>query len=299
MSVSYAYTVKNEICGSDRFENACCRKAQLYGLVLFSAVYSDNAFKLTTGHIASALRCAALINELMGIELKVNILGNGYCVKADGATAKQIFEFMGHDEKEVALNINHVNFDCESCMSAFAAGAFLACGTVSSPDREYRLEFTSSHKKRLDDFRVVLEELEVAAHLTQRGNEYVLYTKDSECIENLLAYMGATTSALELMSTKVAKNIRNRANRHVNVETANLSRTLASSMKQVEAIEYLIEMDELYKLDGELSDIAALRLANPECSLTQLSKLANISRSVVNSRLKKLEEIAENLRERK
>ncbi len=293
MSVSYAYEVKNEICGCGKFDHACCKKAQLYGIVLFSAVYTKSAFKLTTGHISTALRCVSLINELIGEEIKVKIMGKGYSVKAEGKIAEKLFDFMGHTSRDISLRLNYVNLNCAHCTAAFLSGAFLACGTVTSPDKSYRLEFSSTHADRLEDLKYLLENEKLNFHITNRAGTSVIYTKESECIETLLTLMGATISALQLMNTKVAKNIRNRANRAVNVETANLGRTLASSVKQVEAIEYLMEIDELYNLEPALIDIATLRLANQECSLSQLALLTNASRSLVNSRLKRLVEIAD------
>ncbi len=296
MAVSYAYTVKNEICGCGRFEKPCCKKAQLYGIVLFSAVYSESAFKLTTGHISTALKCVSLVKDLLGIELKVEIMGRGYSVKTSGSNALKLYDFMGYSHRDISLHLNYVNLNCDNCILAFIAGAFLAGGTVTSPDKSYRLEVDCAHSDRLEDLKFLLENSEIMAHITQRGSTYVMYIKDSETIENILAMMGATNAALDLMSTKVAKNIRNRANRSVNVETANLGKTLAVSARQIEAIEYLMETDELYNLDNELIDMATLRLANSECSLSQLAALTNVSRSLVNSRLKKLVEIADKLK---
>ena len=52
-------------------------------------------------------------------------------------------------------------------------------------------------------------------------------------------------------------------------------------------------------LDPHLLELADLRLENPEASLNELGKMLTsaLSRSGVNHRLKKISEIAENLKE--
>ena len=70
-----------------------------------------------------------------------------------------------------------------------------------------------------------------------------------------------------------------------------------ASMKQLEAIDKIENTIGLSALPPDLEEVAILRLANPEESLTDLLKLStlNLTKSGLNHRLRKLISIADNL----
>ena len=109
--------------------------------------------------------------------------------------------------------------------------------------------------------------------------------------------MGAVHSSLELMNIKIYKELRNKANRITNCETANIEKTVVAASAQAQDIQYIIQKRGLDFLPEELQEIAKLRLNHPDLSLRELGELLNepISRSGVNHRLKRLSEIARKL----
>lgn len=119
----------------------------------------------------------------------------------------------GHTGEEPSLRINSRNFTCEHCVSAFVAAAFLCCGTITNPQREYNLEFLSVRYNLILDFEALLLGHGFAPKHTRRKGSNVLYLKASEQIEDLLTFMGASGAALEIMNLKVYKDFRNKANR--------------------------------------------------------------------------------------
>ena len=127
--------------------------------------------------------------------------------------------------------------------------------------------------------------------------EDVLGRKMVEKIEDLLLFMGAQRSAFSLMDVKVEKDIRNRANRLSNCDSANLDKTVKTGLKQSQAIEYIIENIGVENIPENLREIALVRLENPDMSLAELTENLSepISRSGVNHRLKKLEKLAEEI----
>ena len=133
----------------------------------------------------------------------------------------------------------------------------------------------------------------------ERKGLYVLYFKGSEDIEDMLTLMGATKSSIELMNVKILKDVRNKANRIANCDAANIERTLKASEKQIEDIEYIMNTEGLESLTPELRNMAELRLENPDVSLKELGEMLDkpVGRSGANHRLKKLMEIAEQIRE--
>lgn len=194
----------------------------------------------------------------------------------------------------------------DSNFGAFMTGVFLSGGRVTDPQREYHLEIAVP--KSADDglYNGISELLEkhiglVAKHLT-RGEHKTLYFKDSENIEDMLTLIGATGASLEVMNTKVYKDIRNRANRATNCDTANLERQNISARKQLEAIKVIENSPKgLSQLSDELREAANLRLKYPEYALSDLAAEFNplLSRSGVNHRFKRLIEIADSINKSK
>ena len=182
---------------------------------------------------------------------------------------------------------------------AFLAGAFLSCGSMAEPIKEYHLEFAVPFEDLCGDLKDLIENLGISSRYIERKGLYVLYFKGSEDIEDMLTLMGATRSSIELMNVKILKDIRNKANRIVNCDNANIERTLAASEKQIADIEYIMETEGLDSLTPELRNMAQVRLENPDVSLKELGELLDkpVGRSGANHRLKKLSDIAEEIRQ--
>lgn len=194
--------------------------------------------------------------------------------------------------------IQDENIDNNSIF-AFVAGAFLSCGSVAEPIKEYHLEFVVPYFDLMNDLLNVLTSLGFNAKSTERKGTYVIYFKGSEDIEDLITFMGATMSSIDLMNVKIYKDVRNKANRIANCDAANIERTLKASEKQIEDIEYIMNTEGLESLTPELRNMAELRLENPDVSLKELGEMLDkpVGRSGANHRLKKLMEIAERIRE--
>ena len=109
--------------------------------------------------------------------------------------------------------------------------------------------------------------------------------------------MGASNASLELMNVKILKDIRNKANRLTNCESANIDKTVAASAVHVEAVKRIVAAGGLTLLPEELRELAGLRLENPELSLRELGELLvpPLSRSGVNHRLRRIVEFADRL----
>ena len=223
-----------------------------------------------------------------GRSFSVNIEEKSDCDKILGA--------FGHNDKG-SLKINYANFDCADCAHAFLAGAFLACGTVSDPNKEYHLEFTVPFMNLSKSLVTFLEETELVPKLSGRKGYNIVYFKGSESIEDCLYLMGASSAMFEMMHIKIVKDFRNKANRTANCETANIDKTVKASYVHIEAIDKIERIKGLDYLKNDLREMAILRRDNPEASLAELSKLSGMSRSGVNHRMKKIVEIAQSIKD--
>ena len=296
--MSFSSDVKQELSQIDPI-SSCCLHAQAYAMLLFGRSFSFLDISLVTENEAVAQKYSDIINELFALRPEINS-GNSkkYFVtvpkKQDRA---RIMNFFGHDESDIFLRINRSNIAQDCCFSAFLRGVFLSCGTVSSPEKNYHMEFTVSHKKLCMDLMQIFEELDFSPKYVCRKSNHIIYFKVSEKIEDFLTTIGAMNSSLELMGIKMHKDMINHVNRRVNFENANLNRTVEAAITQVEAIEKIEKRMGLDSLPAPLREIAVLRMDNPEVSLSELAQMVSppLTRSGVNHRLKRLVEIADSI----
>ena len=182
----------------------------------------------------------------------------------------------------------------------YIRGVFLICGNIKNPKDKYYIEFIVSgnsgkeKEKKANFLQNKLAEIGFIFKKTVLNKKTVLYINNSSIIEDFLTYIGATQSSLEIMNLKVYKNLRNKVNRLVNCETSNLNKIISASAPQIKAINKIKEFRGFNYLTPDLKEIAEKRLANPELSLSELSTILsfNISKSGLNYKLKKIEEIA-------
>ena len=213
--------------------------------------------------------------------------------------------FFGYTGKEISLSINFANFENTDeeencCYSAFVRGAFLICGNITNPEKEYHLEFNISRIKLAAEFLSVLNEINLNMKTLTRNSTQLIYCKESETIEDCLGKIGATKSFFFLMETKAMKQVKNKINRRTNFEAANLSRTIEAGMAQIELIEHILSKIKLTDMTEDLAELCTLRLENPEASIDELGKMMSspLSRSAVSRRLKKLKDIKEEIDKR-
>lgn len=186
---------------------------------------------------------------------------------------------------------------CEKDLGCYLRGVFLQCGHISSPERNFMLDFVCQSEDFADYLFSLLEDSGFSPKVTKRKGKPVIYFKASESIEDVLAFIGGTKAALDIMNHKIMSDVRNAANRICNAETANLDRTAKAAAEQCEAINIIKKHGAMHNLPPELRECAELRIANPDMSLNQLLELLHepVSKSGLNHRFRKLIEIAENL----
>ncbi len=182
---------------------------------------------------------------------------------------------------------------------AFLRGIFATCGSVTDPNKEYHLEIVLPDNDKAAALHSFINEHGMPIKTTLRSKKnLVIYAKESELIEDFLTYIGAGNHSLEIMQVKIMKDFRNRVNRSVNCESANLDKTVAAAGKSVQDIEYIYDTKGADWLSDELRETAELRTEYPEMPLSELCQQFRqpISRSGLNHRLKKLSKLAEELR---
>lgn len=298
--MSFSGDVKKELCSLAETAEDCCKRAECYGALIMGKSFTSREIKFSTEYEFAATHIRDLLNELLGYEIcEVTKTNSKYRIEiTDREKIKKVFDFFGHETNQFNLRINRANIDNECCFGAFLRGAFLSCGTVTDPQKNYHLEFIVSFMKLNEDLLKLINDTEIQVKSVVRKGSYVIYIKDSENIEDMLTFIGAQLSSLEIMSIKVEKDVRNKVNRKVNFECANIERSVQAGLKQVEAIQLIKSRQGLDTLAPEYKELALLRLENPDMSLKQLGEELSVklSRSGVKHRLDKLIEIADKLK---
>lgn len=305
--MSFSKETKAEIC-SVPIDNPEYRKAAAYGMALFSRTFSASAVSYTTESRPAAMLYSEIISSMTGaiVEIRVKLTRRGgensvFTLSVpDKNDCQRIFEYFGHSASRPNLRINRANIENDQCVPYFLRGVFLVCGNVTDPDKDYHLEFVVPHKNLAADLEKLIsdiEEIDTEPHTVYRKGSYVVYIKGSDNIEDMLAYIGAGMSSLSIIQSKIFKSVRNRINRKINSETANINKTAEASARQLKAIEIISEKRGLDSLPDELKELAELRMENPEYNLRELGASLSkpLSRSGVNHRLNKLIMISEEL----
>ncbi len=293
--MSFSSEVKSEISKTENI-SSCCFHAQVYGLVLF-AHFSKYNLSITSENTDVFELYLSYLRDYCCVEPTISDTGTKKLtayLKSDAEKSK-VFDKFGHSFTETSLRINRANISEECCQSAFLRGAFLACGTVTDPERGYHLEFVVPYKRLCMDFMKFMDELGLNPKYIVRKGNHIIYFKDSESIEDILAIIGAQSASLHVMGIKIEKDVKNTVNRRLNFEISNISKTVNAANLQVEAIELIEKNAGISSLPDNLQELARLRLDNPEASLSELEKLLDepISRSGINHRLNRIVKIAE------
>ena len=187
----------------------------------------------------------------------------------------------------------------ECCKKAFLRGIFLATGSVSDPSKAYHFEIVVRNKDMATYIRDVIQSFSLDAKITKRKKYYIVYLKEGAMIVDMLKVMEASVNLMDMENVLILKEMRNDINRRVNCETANIKKTVNAARRQIHDIEYIMQTKGIQYLSPSLREIAQLRLEEPDANLNELGEMLNppVSKSGVNHRLRKISEIANELRE--
>lgn len=303
--MSFSSETKTQLVAVE-VNKTCCKRALLAGMLMFSNIFRTDKLKLITENEGVAQLYCSLLTELYGITTNEYITEKhitaenekkpykSYKITAVSARQLKVLRELNPPDATSCYRVNHGIFECDSCRRAFIRGAFLVSGTVSDPSSSYHLEIYTPYMNLSKDVASVLEDISLPPRSTVRGSSVVLYYKDSERIMDFLHLIGASNAAFELMNKKIFKECRNKANRIVNFETANIGKAVAASKEAVEAIEYLESTGVLQQLDEDLKMTARARVEYPELSLAELAKVLTppVSKSGLSHRIKRLISLA-------
>ena len=293
--MSFASQAKAELCRVKRARK-CCAVAECYGALLYCNSFTPREIRIITSSAEFAGLLPRLFRRAFGVSFdrlpeQARPDARGTLLITDAEKIATVFRAFGMEPDDtVTLHINLGVLENDCCKASFVRGAFLAGGSMTDPNKRYHLEFATTHAAVSRELSALLVELGFEPGSARRGASWLTYFKQSEAIADFLTTAGADVSALEIMSARVEKDMRNEINRKVNCDTANADKTVAAAQEQLAAIRALERAQGLDSLPEGLQQAALLRIANPEASLADLAALSAppVSKSCLSHRLKRL-----------
>ena len=308
--MSFTKKVKDEMARIDDGEK-CCQLAELKSLIKMSGnIHIDTDYHLSltleTENPAIARRAYRLAKNLFNLQYEVSVKRRARLKKSTlyvvrllpQIGTKKAFKTLGIELTPKGYEIRWETdiFKKRCCHRSYLRGVFLGSGSVSNPEQKtYHLEIVVKDPIYHKIICELMRNFGLNPKSFIKREKSIIYLKESEQIVDFLNIIGAHTALLSFEGVRVKKEVRNRINRIVNCETANIGKTALAAMKQIEAIKLLEKNPGLDKLPDGLEKLARLRLENHELSLKELGELMNpvVSKSGINHRMKKLQKMAD------
>lgn len=267
---------------------ACCRRAELQGLL-----YADEA--------GTGLKTLDHATARIAVQLAAS-LGLGDAMPRSGAS-------LGGGRESGSTGRHHLQVSVDRAGAgdwqwreapthdrrAFLRGVLLGGGSVSAGAHGPHVEVAFRNRRSANDLLALLAANEIRGGLMQRRGRHVVYLKGQDQVAALLRVVGANRALLDFETGRVGREVRNRLNRLLNAEEANLGRTVQAADRQLQAISRLEAAGELDRVAEGLREAAALRRAHPDADLDTLASGLGISRSAMNHRLRRLVGLAAEL----
>ncbi len=308
--MSFAAQTKKEL--TTITSKSCCKRSELTALLRMNGALTFSNKRLvldvTTENAAIARRIYTLLKELFKVNAellvrkKMRLKKNNVYVVRLPFRAKEILSELEivSDSFEIRGDIPARMINKTCCKRTYLRGAFMAGGSVNNPDSaSYHLEIFTNYEQHAIALIKLMAELSISAKRIERKKGHVVYIKEGEKITQFLNVIGAHQALFQFEDARIVRDMRNSVNRLVNCETANLNKTVFASIKQMEAIKLIEEHLGLEQLPDKLREVALLRKQHPDLNLKELGELlpsGQVSKSGINHRFRKLEEIAEKLR---
>ncbi|WP_456277715.1 DNA-binding protein WhiA [Bacillus sp. AK128] len=309
--MSFASETKKELTNLQVKD--CCGKAELAALIRMNGSMSFSNKQLSldiqTENAAIARRIYTLLKKFYDdvvVELlvrkKMRLKKNNVYIVRLVKNARGILEDLHilNTGFEFIREISPAIAKKKCCKRSYLRGAFLAGGSVNNPETSsYHLEIFSLYQEHNESLCELMNVFDLNSKTLERKKGYITYLKEAEKITEFLNVIGAHQALLRFEDVRIVRDMRNSVNRLVNCETANLNKTIGAAIRQVENIKFIDRTVGLQILPDKLREIAQLRVDYQDVTLKELGEMVSggsISKSGINHRLRKIDEIADKIR---
>jgi len=286
--------------------------SELAAFIRFHAKFKNNTITLVFENANIAKRIYKFIKGIFGANVNITVrnqkrfkLSQLYILEVKDKY-KFILETLNIEEDDKKILPNDYLLETEEEKKAFLKGLFLACGSVSDPEKGfYHMEFVAKSKKEAVLIKELLAEFDIKAKILKRANRWMIYTKSAECISDFIKMFGAVNSLFYFEDIRIYRDHKNMVNRLNNCEVANQEKVIKTGLRQMEEIEYLEKNNLLDLLDERVRLVVNYRIKYPETSFAELAEIISmeteksISKSSVNHAFIKVRELIKKHKEKK
>lgn len=311
--MSFTTDVRGELARV-RTEDICCARSELASALLASGGIAWRgrnryALSVTATDAATVRRFFGMLKRHWGITGQIRALSGDALNRMiryqlavpEGDVPRLLEEFQLLDAAGL-FGLRQIpgeeitRFAC--CKKAFVRAAFLMCGAVNNPERDYSIEIVAPTEAYARHVAECLNYYGLEPRVSRRKTRFVAYLKRAEDISDMLSLLGAGAAVLALENIRVRKEVSNHVNRQMNFDQSNINRVVDAAGAMIADIHYIDSELGLDKLPKSLREMAYARANNPETSLSGLGELLDppIGKSGVNARLRRLTDIANKLR---
>lgn len=310
--MSFTTEVKSEIAANEL--HPCCMKAELSAVLQMCSTmnFTSDGVHLTikTENPTTAKRIYKLVKERYDVTTRLSVIkkmklkkNNIYVIRVENKAMEILKDLEIFNEKGLQAHPSSRMLRKECCARAYLAGAFLAGGSVNSPNKaNYHLEISTNNEGLAKFIQKLMNRFDLPAKYIKRRNQDVIYLKASDKIGDFLRYIGASDAVFTFEDSRIQRDFMNSLTRLDNCELANEMKSMAAGKKQLEDIQWIENYRGLEALPEKLQHAAYARKELPEASLLELCDYCadvydeTISKSGMKHRLAKLKEMADQYR---
>lgn len=287
-----------------------CQIAELAAMFCFNGKIVRDAsgnisLQIQTENAQVVKKCFTLLKKTFNIEANITSKGVNSIIIEDIDQVKRLLQAFKLMDGSGAMQqrtdeVHPLLIKNACCKRAYLRGVYLAAGSMSDPEKSYHLEFVCGTECQAEQLKSVIQDFDVEARSIVRKNHHVVYMKEGSGIVDILNVMEAHRALMNLENLRIVKEMRNSINRRVNCETANITKTVNASTRQIEDIILIRNTVGLKSLPENLREMAEIRLEYADAPLKELGQYIDppVGKSGVNHRLRKISEIAEGIRDR-
>lgn len=307
--VTFSSVVKEEIVSTDSYSNERLL-ALLSAYIRINGVISFSSHKVNVILKSENAKIVKFIYSGIKKLFSDALISLNY-VKKNSRRKKTSYVLQINDAEKLLddLSVSYLEgkiskdivYDDET-ISGYLAGAFLASGSVNSPSTSnYHLEISvvsENYAKWLSRLFSKYHKIEMTPKITSRRDKYIIYFKKSDQISNFLIIIGATNSCMEFENQRAYRDFSNNSNRLINLDIANMEKTMAKAQEQIAEIKYIDDVLGIHNFHNPKKEMLCyFRMDNESASMSELANMLSkefgyvITKSNVNHLFRDLHEL--------
>lgn len=310
--MSFTTEVKAQIAANEL--HPCCIKAELTAVLQMCSTlnFTSEGMHLTvkTENANTAKRIFKFLKDEYQVETRLSVIrkmklkkNNIYVLRIKNKAMEILKDLEIMTDKGLQSHPSSKMVRKECCARAYLAGAFLAGGSVNSPNKSnYHLEISTNNLDLAKFIQKLMLRFNLPAKYIKRRNQDVIYLKASDKISDFLRCVGASDAVFTFEDTRIQRDFMNSLTRLDNCELANEMKSISAGKRQLEDIQWIENYCSLDMMPEKLQHVAIARKELPEASLNELCEYCadefgeTISKSGMKHRFAKIKEMAEQYR---